>query len=303
MARCGDDPAGVRKRVWLLIATLCVADVRAQQPAFTAASVKPNTTNGAGLADVVLVRPGQLLAQYATLRELVQAAYGVEQNQVADGPGWLDTAHFEVNAVVPNGTAISDVQAMLQSLLKERFGLVTRREQRDLPVYVLEYLGRPGPSLRVAGAECRPVSPPPGLPMPPPPPPPPPAGTTMTLLNQPKLGGGCPSMFFTGHMSARNVPVSLLVFQLSRLLRRQVLDHTALTGRYDWDLTFTPDAGAAQLSAAGAIGGGPGALAVPSPEAPALATALREQLGLRLEASRAPIDVVAIERVTAPTQN
>jgi uncharacterized protein (TIGR03435 family) len=286
-----------------VVALVSGALLHAQQPAFSAASVKPVTGNGAGRADFILVRPGQLLAQYATLRELIQAAYGVEQNQVVDGPSWLDGSHFEVNAAIPDGTAIDDVQTMLQSLLRERFGLVTRREQRNLPVYLLESLGRPGSRLWTPGPECRPVAPPAGVPMPPPPPPPP-AGAVMTILNQPRLGGGCPSMFFTGHMSARNVPLSLLVFQLSRMLRRQVLDRTALAGRYDFDLTFTPDAGAAQFVNAGVTGGGPGGPPpTPTAEAPALTTALREQLGLKLESTRAPVDVVAIEQVTALTAN
>jgi len=125
----------------------------------------------------------------------------------------------------------------------------------------------------------------------------------MTILNQPKVGGGCGSMFFSGHISARNLPMSMLTFQLSRLLRRQVIDRTALTGRYDFDLTFTPDAGAAGLVNAGAIGGGPGGAPQASSDAPSLSTALREQLGLRLESSRAPIDVIAIERVSPPTGN
>jgi len=221
---------------------------------------------------------------------------------VVDGPGWLDSAHFEVNARVPDDAAIADVQTMLQSLLKERFNLVVTREQRDLPVYLLQSTGSSGPRLWQPGQECRPVSPPPGVP-PPPAPPPPPAGAVMTILNQPKLGGGCASMFFTGHFSARNVPLSLLAFQLSRMLRRQVLDHTALAGRYDFDLTFTPDAGPAQIGNVGVIGGGAGGPPAPSAEAPALSTALREQLGLRLESSRAPIDVVVVERVSAPTEN
>lgn len=285
-----------------LLIVLALVSLPARQASFTAASVKPNTTNGAGLANIIVVRPGQLLAQYATLRELIQAAYGVEQNQVVDGPGWLDTAHFEVNARVPDGTAIPDVQAMLQMLLKERFNLVVRREQRDLPVYLLEPTGRSGSRLWTPGPECRPVSSPPGIPMPPPPPPPP-AGAVMTILNQPRPGGGCASMFFTGHISARNVPLSLLVFQLSRMLRRQVLDHTALAGRYDFDLTFTPDAGAAQIGDVGVIGGGPGGFGAPTAEAPALSTALREQLGLRLNSSRAAVDVVAISQVEPPVEN
>lgn len=255
--------------------------------------------------NIIVVRPGQLLAPYATLRELIEAAYGVEENQVVDGPGWVDSAHFEVNARVPDGMAIGDVQAMLQSLLQERFNLVVRREQRQSPVYLLESTGRSGSHFWTPGPECRPVSPPPGVPMPPPPPPPPPPAATMTILNQPKLGGGCPSMFFTGHISARNVPVSLLAFQLSRMLRRQVLDHTGLSGRYDFDLTFTPDAGAVQIGNVGVVGGGPGpgGAVTPTAEAPSLSTAVREQLGLRLDSSRALVDVVAVERVNPATEN
>jgi uncharacterized protein (TIGR03435 family) len=293
--RRGSAIAGV---IVLMAASLLTA----QQPSFPAASVKPNTTNGAGLANVIIVRPGQLLAQYATFRELVQAAYGVEQNQVVDGPGWIDSAHFAVNAAVPPGASVADVRAMLRSLLAERFGLVSRREERELPVYLLESAGRPGARLWTAGPECRPVVPPPGVPMPPAPPPPP-AGAAMTVLNQPQLGGGCGSMFFTCHLSARNVPMAMLTFQLSRLLRRQVIDRTDLTGRYDFDLTFTPDAGAAGLATAGVLGAGPGGPPQASSEAPALTTALREQLGLRLESNRAPIDVVVIDRVSAPAEN
>src|SRR3954468_7606159 len=280
---------------------MAVTLLDAQQPSFSAASVKPNTTNGAGLANVIVVRPGQLLAQYATMRELIQAAYAVDHNQVVDGPAWIDSAHFEVNAAVPPGASVADVQVMLRALLAERFDLLARREQRELPVYFLESSGRAGPLLWTAGPDCRPVAPPPGVPLPPPPPPR--AGTSMPILNQPKVGGGCGSMFFSGHISARNLPMSMLTFQLSRLLRRQVIDRTALTGRYDFDLTFTPDAGAAGLVNAGAIGGGPGGAPQASSDAPSLSTALQEQLGLRLESSCAPIDVIAIERVSPPTGN
>ena len=284
-------------------AALVSGALHAQTPAFIAASVKPNTTNGAGLANVIVLRPGQLLAPYATLRELVQAAYGVEQNQVVDGPGWIDSAHFEVNAALPAGASVPDVQAMLRGLLADRFGFVARREQRELPVYVLESTGRPGPHLWAAGPECRPVAPPPGVPMPPPPPPPPAGAGVTTIFNQPRLGFGCGSVFFTGHMSARNVPLAILTFHLSRLLRRQVIDRTGLAGRYDFDLTFKPGTGSAEVVMAAGAGGGPGAPPPPSLEAPALTTALKEQLGLHLESNRAPVDVVAIERVAAPTEN
>jgi uncharacterized protein (TIGR03435 family) len=286
-----------------MVLVTCALDAEPQ--VFEAASVKRNTTNGIGSLDLIIVRPGQLFTGYATVRELIRAAYGVEQNQVVEGPAWVDSDHFQVNAAVPTGTTIDGVRLMLQALLAERFGLGVHPEQRELQVFVLETADRPGKQLWKAEPECRPISTPPGLPVPAPPPPAPPATGPVTVLGENRLPSKCPSMFFTGHMSVRNVPIALLAFQLSRQLRRQVMDRTGLTGMYDFDLTYTPEGTAPGLiTVAGGISGdGPVAPPASSADAPALATALRDQLGLRLKSARAPIDVIVIDRVNAPTEN
>ena len=95
-----------------------------------------------------------------------------------------------------------------------------------------------------------------------------------------------------GFISARDTPVEGLADVLTRELRRPVFDRTRLTGHYDIDLSFLPDSGPMTVNGV-AING----------DAPPLTTAVREQLGLRLDSTRAPIDVVVIDRVTAPTDN
>jgi uncharacterized protein (TIGR03435 family) len=279
-----------------------VAAAAAQQKTFDAVSVK--RFDGDAFLRPITLRPGQLYAAATPARELVQAAYGVERNQVIDGPRWVDTTLFEVNAAIARGSTITDVQLMLRALLVERFGLVTHQEQRELPVYVLVDGGKAGPQLKVSGTECREVTSPAGVPMPPPPPVAPSGFESVTVLNQPRSEGRCPSMFFPGYMSVRSLPMSFVALHLSRLLRRQVVDRTGMEGAYDFDLTYAPEADAEGVGAVGAVGGplsGPAA-AAPS-DAPALSTALRDQLGLRLDSMRLPVDVVVIDRVSPPTEN
>jgi uncharacterized protein (TIGR03435 family) len=277
----------------------------AQAPrAFDVASIK-RTQGAANVIPFAFVQANHFRAPFLTLRELVQAAYGVEPNQVIGGPDWVDADHYEITAALPAGATPADAPAMLRALLADRFGLMTRQEKRELPVYVLESTGKLGPQLAPSGPECKPVSRPPGtttaagdaaglpVPPPPPPPPPPPAGAApIAALNLVPPGSGCGNMMLGGFFSLRRVPVSTFVTYLSRQLHRPILDRTALTGRYDIDLFFLPDAGPTQFNGA----------AIDS-DAPSLFTAVKDQLGLQLAAAHAPIDVVVIDRVHPPTEN
>src|SRR4051812_10920065 len=93
----------------------------AQAPrTFEAASIKRQTMPGPG---VVAVTGTRVSAPFVTMRTLVQSAYGVDRDQVVNGPGWIDTDHFEVSAKVPAGTSVADVRLMLRALLADRFGL------------------------------------------------------------------------------------------------------------------------------------------------------------------------------------
>ena len=182
---------------------------------------------------------------------------------------------------------------MLRALLESRFALATHRETRQLPIYELVLSradGRPGPGLRPSSPECAGIRFPtlaPGMPVPPPPPP----GPAQML----PLGVGtplrCPSVFAAGWISGREVTLDILATRLSLLAGRPVVNRTGLTGSFDVDLAYTPDA----------------AFGPPAPfaraDGPSLFTGLQEQLGLRLDAARGPVDVLVIDRVEQPTEN
>jgi uncharacterized protein (TIGR03435 family) len=259
---------------------------------FDAASVKRNSS-GAGLPGIVAVTGQRVSAPFVTVRTLVQSAYGVDRDQVVNGPGWIDTDRFEVTAIAPAGASLTDVRAMLRALLGERFGLSAHTEQRDLPVDILTFTGQLGPKMRRSGPECAPGAMPPGFRAPPPPPPPTPAGAAdMLILTTTPTGSRCGSMMINGFISGRELPVANLAWMLSQQVRRPVLDRTGLAGKYDFDLMYLPDVGPPQVNGT----------ALPW-DAPALATAIREQLGLKFDSSRAPVNVVVIDRVTPPTDN
>lgn len=279
------------KGLLLAVTIVSATSLFAQAPAsFEVASVK-RTMGAPGVPPFAFVQSGRLRAPFSTVRELVQAAYGVEPNQVIGGPDWVDADHFDVNATLPQGTTPADAQMMLRRLLADRFGLVTRREKRDLPVHFLDRGEKLGPTISAAGAECKPLKAPAGIPAPPPPPPPPAGAGPMSALNLPP-GSKCGNVMFSGFFSMRAVPMISFVTHLSRQIKRPIIDRTRLGGIYDIDLSFLPDTGPMMFNG-NAI----------NADAPSLQTAVREQLGMRLESGRAPVDVVVIDRVSQPTEN
>jgi uncharacterized protein (TIGR03435 family) len=268
-----------------------VAQALAQAPrTFDAASIKRNTSGRGPI--VVAVTGNRLSAPFVTLRELIRVAYDVDEHQVVGGPGWLDTDRFEVGATIPAGASMDAVRNMLRELLSEPFALMAHAEERQLPVYDLQFTGRLGPKMRPAGSECAPVTGPPGIPAPPPPPPPLAGAAPMIVLGQGSGSSHCPTAIMRGFISARDTPVEALASILMRELQRLVTDRTGLNGGYDFDLSFLPDSGPMTFNGQ-AI----------NADAPPLTTALREQLGLRLDSVRGPVNVVVVDRVTPPTEN
>ena len=114
----------------------------------------------------------------------------------------------------------------------------------------------------------------------------------MIVLGQPPGGSKCGTAIIRGFISARDIQIDNFAFLLMRELQRPVIDRTGLNGRYDLDLRFLPDRGPMMINGTPI-----------NADAPSLTTAVREQLGLRLDSTRAPTDVVVIDRVAAPTEN
>ena len=282
--------------IGLLSTVVIVASLDGQvRPAFDVVSVKTFVADGNRRVggEISVLPGGRFSAPSATLRGLITAAYGVLDIQVVDSGKVLGNGRFEIEGRTRPDVSVSDARLMLQSVLVERFGLVTHRETRELPVYVMTVARgdrTPGPGLRQSGPECALPKGPAGVPPPPPPPGGPIVGRVLALNG---FASRCGSLFFNStagaHWSLRETTLQLVAERLVDFLGRPVLDRTGLTGNFDVDLSYTPDNPAVDVT-------------TPS-NAPSLTTAIREQLGLRLEPSKAPVDVLVIDRVKPPTEN
>ena len=279
--------------VGLLFVVTSLADANAQRPpAFDVISVKRYQPDASGrVDDAISIFPGgRLSAPGATLQGLITTAYGLLDIQVVDSGRMLGSARYQIEGRTNPDVSLADARMMLRTLLTERFGLVTHRETRELPVYVMTIDRKPGPQLRPSGPECAMPKGPGGAP----PPPPPPGGPTVgRVLSLNGYASRCGSLFFNstngGHWSLREMTMARFTERLVGFVSRPVLDRTGLTGTFDIDVTYTPDNPVVDTSNA--------------PNAPSLITALREQLGLRLESTRAPVDVLVVDRVRPPTEN
>ena len=302
----------VRPAISVLVA-LVAATVSAQGPAekFEVVSVRANKNNPPMIMLPTLQPGGRVFAVNLPLRELIRVAYGLRENQVIlESP--LANASFDLEARSGTGATREQATMMLRTLLAERFGFKAHPETRQLPVYKLERVSaeRLGPKLRTSGKECALLEFPsgPGAPPPPPPPPPSMAGTPLGPREQ---WADCPSMFFPGGWSLRSMSMPALAVALERIVRRAVVDRTGLPGVFDIDITYTPEAFEVPFPGAAGrgIAGGPadGSAASPAPAGQQagtpLFTALRDQLGLRLESDRAPVDVLVVDNVQQPTEN
>jgi uncharacterized protein (TIGR03435 family) len=266
----------------------------AADPAFEVATIRPNKT-GRGFEGLGF-RQGRFSATGVSLRELLTSAYELQAFEIFGEPNWATSDRFDIAATMPPPPAGTDApdaasrnRGMLRSLLAERFKLVVHEERRDMPVYAL-VLARPdrklGAQLRVFQGECWDPSKP-G--------PEPEAPTWPQPPSDPSKGAQlCISMTGVGRISSRGTVLPDLAKVLARLpaVSRRVIDRTGLTGRYDFDLEWTP-----------LVTPGPAAPGVPPEAGPNIFTALQEQLGLKLESTKETVGVLVIDSVSQPSQN
>ena len=257
--------------------------------AFAVASIKADTS-GSGLVRLSTL-PGRISAVNVTLRMLLRNAYNIPDSRMSGGPPWIGIDRFDVEARSDGAEPAGQVRAMLRSLLEDRFKLNARIETRDLPVYSLIVArsdGKLSNQLRRSGDACLPPTPPAGAP---PPPPPPPGGLGPT-------SGQCPSILAPGAISGRQLTMARLAETLSLWVDRTVIDRTGLEGNFDIDLQWMADR---------PLSGGPGDFGrggpPPSSDLPSLFTALQEQLGLKLNPQRGPVEVLQIDRVEKPAED
>jgi uncharacterized protein (TIGR03435 family) len=275
---------------------------------FEVASVKRNTS-GDGFVTIGMPPGGRLTFTNVPVRQMIVRAYQVQPYQVLGGPSWITSDRFDVTAKAADNATPQQLNAMLQSLLADRFKLKIHKETRQSDVYRLVKArtdGKLGDSLKPAAVDCaaargRGAGPAPGQgPGQVAVPPPPGARANGPLPGPGGPQGGCMMMMTPGRFQAGGQPVSALANTLAAQLGRPVLDETGLTGAYDLTLTYMPDTGGRGLPTPP-----PGAPDIPpiDPNAPSLPTALQEQLGLKLEATKGPVEMIVIDSIEQPTED
>ena len=255
-----------------IAAPITIGLLHAQGPAaFEVASVKPNKSGARGWS---LAPPsgGRLNARNVTLRDLIVEAYRIQEFQLAGGPGWLGSERYDVSAKADGNASKRQIHDMLQTLLVDRFQLKFHRETRELPIYALS-VAKSGIRMRQADAgEC------PSPPVP----------------NQP-CGGF--RIWMRSHISGNRVSMEQIADALSQMMGRTVVDKTGLHGNFDMKLEWTPDESQVRgLEKPDAP--------LPNQEGPSIFTALQEQLGLKMESQKGPVEVLVIDHAERiPAEN
>jgi uncharacterized protein (TIGR03435 family) len=266
------------QRLATILLLVTATALHAQGPAFDVASLKPSS---AGTRTRILIEPGgRLFAEGVSLKFLIAGAWHLQPWQLSGGENWTASETWSVEATA-EGISVPAweppflpeiIAARVRSLVNDRFALQSHHETKELAVYRLN-IGRNGPKFKATpgpGGRPEDITPPPGR-----------------------------AMAGPGAIAATAIPMQQLVTLLGRWMDRPVIDKTGLTGYVDVRLRFAPESAPrplpAQLSPDGAA---------PAPsDYPSIFTAIEEQLGLRLEPAREPIDILVIDSARRPIGN
>jgi len=257
------------------------ADTSVELPAYDVVSVRQNKSGTKSFRSGYT--PNGLSVENASLLMLIRQAYAMFDSlddKFLQVPEWAKTERYDIQAKV-DASDIEDLHKlsaaqrglMLQALLADRFKLTTHQEIREQPVYAL-VVAKSGPKLK----EAKPDD---------------------TYPNGIDDGHGHKAdtvRMSRGGFIAQAIPMSSLESILTQIVERTVLDKTELTGKYNVTLSWSPEENQTAFSTAADI--------TPSDSAgPSIFTALQEQLGLKLESQKAPVEVLVIDHVERPSEN
>jgi uncharacterized protein (TIGR03435 family) len=299
--------------ILLLASGFALAQSESGPTAFEVASVKPAEPPAAGRRFTPLdggpgTKSPTRLTGTASMKSLLMRAYGVKNYQIS-GPAWMETELYDIAAKIPPGATKEQVAVMVQNLLTERFHLAVHRETKELPMYAL-LVGKNGPKLKesdaAAAAEDEKAAAEGALPRP---------RVTMGADGFPQipadakmpgsfaltLAGG---EFTRTKLFARHQTMEELADLIGGYVNRPVKNLTELQGQYDFTLAFEseplPLAVAARPTGASPDAAPP----APAEPGPTIFAAIQEQLGLRLEQRRGPVEMLIVDRLEkVPTEN
>ena len=248
------------------------------RPSFEVAVVRPSAPGAEFRFNGIGMYPNRLVVTGTTLKDMIAFAYAVpDEKQLAGGPGWVRTQRFDVTAKpaeaevaalksTPASGLHDAMRVRLQMLLEQRFGLQVSFAQKTLPLLVLVRAKGGLRCKRMAETNTAAFD---NLPPPPPPPERHLAGHEETL-----------------HWKTEGFPFPLIVSWISQQPEvggRTVVDRTGLSGGFGCELSWSRED--------------------TNPAESSFVTALREQMGLRLQAERGPVEVLRVERVEEPSGN
>ena len=232
---------------------------------FEVATIKPG--NPGDRRKMFGIMPGgRFSASNVTVKELILFAYDLKEQQLSGGPGWTNSDNWDIVGKPESAATPEQIKIMMRALLTDRFKLSLKRDSKELSVYNL-VVAKNGPKMtesKDAGG---------------------PGGPKRNI----RMG--------RGQVEGQQMSMQMLADVLSRVSGRPILDKTGLTGTYDLKLEWTPDI------TDGPIKANPAEPPPSDTSGPSLFTAVQEQLGLKLDAQKAPVDVYIIERVEKPSEN
>jgi uncharacterized protein (TIGR03435 family) len=284
----------------ILLAALGTGFLLAQGPKdlkFEVASVRPSqpTTDR---VDIGLHMDGaQVRIVALPLRDYIVRAYRMKLYQVT-GPEWLSSEKFDVNAKLPEGSTPDQIPEMLQALLAERFQLKLHHDQKELPVYALT-VGKPPLKLQESAPDATAGEPRKG-------------DANIAISGSEAgvsvdLGNGSSYTFSNGKFEVKKFTMDMLARQLERYVDRPIVDMTGIKGNYDLSVTVTQEDAQTMLIHAAVNAG----VVLPpqvlrAGENGSIASLIDglQQLGLKMEARKAPLDILVVDQASkTPTEN
>jgi uncharacterized protein (TIGR03435 family) len=265
-----------------------------QRAAFEVASIK--LAHGAPMGTRFMFAPGgRFTGENVPIKFLIQEAYHVKDSQISGAPSWVDSEHYNIQAKMEDSAAEAmrklsqdqvreQMMLLFQSLLTDRFKLALHHDTKEMPVYAL-LVAKNGPKLKETAIKPAEFAPP----DPKGPPEPRPKGPMIRMMGR-------------GQLEMTAVDLDMFAEALSRQIGRVVINQTGLKAKYDFKLQWTPDDNQGQMFKG--AGGPPTDAAQPSDAAgPTLFTAMQEQLGLKLDSQKSPLDVLVIDHIEKPSEN
>jgi uncharacterized protein (TIGR03435 family) len=279
-------------------------------PAFEVASVKPSNpdpSNPLSMVPMAMPQPGgRFVASNIPLRLLIRFAYEVQDFQIDGGPPWMLSSKFDITAKAEGSATLGQKELMplVRTLLADRFKLKTHTESREMAVYDLVIARgdkRLGPDLKPSASDCSnmdelnarraeaiakgdlsAVMPKPG--------------GVIPCAIAPTMAGGPGNIGLHGDGQELKTLTDLLTQMTGRVVR----DKTGLTGRFDFDMKLDVQALMAMAAQAGINIPAAAAANLPQSDGSSMMTALQEQLGLKLESARGPVDVLVVDSAELP---